>query len=98
MDKIFAVGEVAICQNIEGVFDWLNGNDCEVVAGLGLRRLTDLFGNKTYGVCYGVMVGDLRIAVTHDQLRKKKSPPPVREIDTPVSWDDCGWKPEQVAA
>lgn len=91
----FLVGEIAICQNMNGMFSMYNDSECTVIGALEDRVGYTAAGQ--FGVMEGykiTLLDGLAVCVPPRLLRKR--PLPEREIDRVVCWEECGWMPDEV--
>lgn len=92
MNPSFKIGAICIGQNFVQ-FPERNGMECEIIGELKERRGRGPTGKLFAALSYRVHWADGKVyAVRPRNLRLKK--PPVREIDTVVSWETCAWRPK----
>lgn len=94
----FKVGEIALLRNLPAPFDGMNGDECEIIAGLDKRIVKDIHGSFDLIDCYGISCRGVRGAVQVMNLKKKPAEPQTKdaEFGKKVEWSTCGWKPHDL--
>lgn len=70
----FKAGDIAIFQNLSFPFNFLNGEECEVLASLQEVPVVDMNGVADTVACYKVVYRDMFCAALPEQLRHRKGP------------------------
>ena len=73
-DGTFKVGEIGILQNLTGIVAFLNGQEVEIVYGLGQRKVRTLDEGIAFWVTYVVNYRNHLVAVRPSNLKKKRPP------------------------
>jgi hypothetical protein len=73
-DGTFKVGEIGILQNLTGVASFLNGQEVEVVHGIGQRNVLCISGAVEFLVTYIISYRGNIVAVCPSNLKKKRPP------------------------
>lgn len=73
-DGTFKVGEIAILQNLDSFSSLFNGEDVEVIGGLGQRNVSSISGTISFCVTYIVSYRGFVVAVRPSNLKKKRPP------------------------
>lgn len=70
----FKAGDIAIFQNLPFPFEFLNGEECEVLEPLQEHNVMDILGVRDTVPCYKVLHRSRNVGVLPEQLRHKKPP------------------------
>jgi hypothetical protein len=93
----FKTGDIAIFQNLLEPFAFMNGEECKVIDGLGLRKVFDIHGTHSVVGSYRVQYREQHLGAFVEHLKKKiVHKVNDAEFGSVVSWDKCAWNPGQL--